>query len=98
MRQCSGCSGLVPDGSSSCPNCAVTRGANVGRKLLVAVGVATLVGACVLPQPAYGISCTQPQIDGGANGCYGSCDTLLSDGGDPTKDPDNYCFDDGGVP
>ena len=60
--------------------------------------LATLVGACVLPQPAYGISCTQPQVDGGTNGCYGSCDTLLEDGGDPTNDPDNFCFVDSGTP
>jgi hypothetical protein len=70
----------------------VSRGGNVGRKLLVAVGVATLVGACVLPQPAYGITSTLPQVDGG------SCDTLLSDGGDPTKDSENSCFVDGGQP
>lgn len=98
MRQCPGCSGLIPEASSGCPNCAVTPGRSVGHTLLAAVGVATLVGACVLPQPAYGISCTQPQVDGGMNGCYGACDTLLEDGGDPTKDPDNFCFVDAGSP
>lgn len=96
MRQCLGCSGLVPEGSSGCPNCAVSsRG--VVKKLVVAVGSLAVASGC-LAVPVYGAPCTQKQVDGGQNGCYGDCDTLLVDGGDPKKDPENYCFVDGGTP
>lgn len=95
MKQCLGCSGLVPEGASGCPNCAVSRG-GVVRKLVVAVGSFAVASGC-LAVPVYGAPCTQKQVDGGSNGC-GDCDTLLVDGGDPAKDTSSYCFVDGGTP
>lgn len=94
MKRCLGCSGLVPEGSSLCPNCAVTSGL---KKLVAAVGGLVVASGC-LAVPVYGIPCNQKQVDGGTNGCYGDCNTLLVDGGDPKKDADDPCFVDGGTP
>jgi hypothetical protein len=73
------------------------------KKLLkivaLGVGVAALVAtACGTPMPAYGVACTSKQVDGGNNGCIGACDTLLQDGGKPSRDPGNSCFNDAGIP
>ena len=95
MRTCLRCSGLVPEGSSGCPNCAVSSRGLV-QKLAVAVGSLVVASGC-LAVPVYGAPCTQKQVDGGNNGC-GDCDTLLADGGDPAKDTTSYCFVDGGTP
>ncbi|MBL8909634.1 MAG: hypothetical protein JNM17_02915 [Archangium sp.] len=99
MRQCLGCSGLVPEAVENCPNCEVSALAR-GVKTLVTAGTIaiTTLAACAAPTPVYGVPCVSKQIDGGNNGCIGSCDTLLSDGGDPRRDPSNSCFTDGGTP
>lgn len=95
MRQCLGCSGLVPEGASGCPNCAVSsRG--VVKKLVVAVGSLAVASGC-LAVPVYGTSCTAEQIDAGQ--CDAYCHIPLVDGGDPKKDTENPCFiPDGGTP
>ena len=95
MKQCLACRGLVPESLDACPNCAVTP-----RRLKKLVGLVALVGAaatsCV---PVYGAPCALRQVDGGSNGCFGQCDTLLEDGGTPAKDPQHECFvPDGGAP
>jgi len=86
----------VPESASGCPNCAVSpRGALT--KLIVTVGSLVVVSGCILATPAYGITvqCDQPQIDGGAQGCPGDCDTVLPDGGAWKDDPSSGC---GGAP
>jgi hypothetical protein len=98
MRQCVGCEGLVPESESSCPNCRVNARSGVWRKLAVATGTLALVACGIAPSPAYGIPCVGKQVDGGRNGCYGDCTTLLPDGGDPRKDPKDSCYTDGGTP
>lgn len=77
-----------------CPNCAVSP-----RKSLLGVAglVALAFSGCGSVVPVYGVPCTAKQLDGGANGCFGQCDTLLADGGAPASDPSNTCFD-GGTP
>jgi len=67
------------------------------KKLVVAVGGLVVASGC-LAVPVYGMPCNQKQVDGGTNGCYGDCNTLLADGGDPKKDADHDCFVDGGTP
>jgi hypothetical protein len=67
------------------------------KKLVAAIGGLVVASGC-LAVPVYGIPCNQKQTDGGTNGCYGDCDTLLPDGGDPKKDSTHYCFTDGGSP
>lgn len=100
MRQCLGCNGLVPESSSSCPNCEVTaKKHGLVRKVVVATGTLALIACGIAPAPAYGVPCASKQVDGGTNGCIGECTTLQSDGGDPRKNPaDTACFTDGGTP
>ena len=97
MRTCLRCSGLVPEGSSGCPNCAVSSG---GLKKVAALVGGLVVASGCLAVPVYGVAvqCDQPQVDGGSSGCPFACDTLLADGGDPAKDSENSCFVDGGTP
>ena len=95
MKQCLGCSGLVPEGASGCPNGAVSSRGVITR-LAAAVGGLIVASGCLM-HPVYGAPCTQKQVDGGSNGC-GDCDTLLVDGGDPAKDSSSYCYVDGGTP
>ena len=100
MKKCLGCGGLVPLASDACPNCAVTaKKSRVprGALLLAAAGFATITASGCSPMALYGIPCTADQVDGGHNGC-GGCDTRLTDGGDPRKDPNDTCFVDGGTP
>ncbi len=98
MRQCLGCKGLVPEASSSCPNCEVTaRKYGLVRKVVLTTGTLALIACGIGPAPAYGVPCTSKQVDGGNNGCPGACDTVQSDGGNPAKNPaDTTCFKDGG--
>jgi hypothetical protein len=100
MRLCAQCHGFIPEATSACPNCAVApRRATLTRAVLGA-GIATLIatGCGGTPMPAYGVACTAKQVDGGNNGCPGECSTLLSDGGKPSRDPGNSCFNDAGIP
>jgi hypothetical protein len=97
MKQCLRCQGLVPASLSACPNCAVAPRSSGLKKL---VGFVALVGATAIScVPVYGAPCALRQVDGGRNGCFGQCDTLLDDGGSPEKDPQSECFvPDGGTP
>ncbi len=100
MKQCSACRGLVPESIPRCPNCAVSS--RLGTAVHLAAGAALIgliVSACSpVPMPAYGVACTAKQIDGGNRGCFGACDVLLEDGGKPSHDPNNGCFNDAGIP
>ena len=97
MKQCLGCSGLVPETFESCPNCVLERGV---KKLIATAGLIALAATgCEVPTPIYGIACTSRQLDGGNKGCPGECTTLLDDGGVPARDSSNSCFKaDGGSP
>lgn len=90
MRQCSRCSGLVPEGSSVCPNCDVSPRASKAKLALMVSALAVANGCSC--QPVYGLSVT---CDENPAAC---CDELLPDGGDPKKDSENVCFVDGGTP
>jgi len=98
MKQCLGCRGLVPEPLQECPNCVTERG--LGLKVFVAAaGMVAIVASGCLATPVYGIACASKQVDGGHNGCFGDCNTLLDDGGLPARDPTNECFKaDGGSP
>ena len=99
MKQCLACRGLVPESLSSCPNCAIAPRSSALKKMAVATGLVALVGGAMSCVPVYGAPCTSRQVDGGTNGCFGDCNTLLEDGGTPAKDPQDPCFQsDGGNP
>ncbi|MFT3707684.1 MAG: hypothetical protein QM817_08455 [Archangium sp.] len=98
MKQCLGCSGLVPEGIERCPNCEVSAVSRGLRTLVTAGTIAITSLAACAAQPVYGAPCVSKQVDGGNNGCILACDTLQADGGDPRRDPNNACFTDGGTP
>ncbi len=95
MHQCLLCSGLIPSSTQRCPNCAVEPSRVSLRAVAAVVGLATLSVNCA---PVYGLPCVGDQLDGGDQGCPGECTTLLPDGGDPRRDTESGCFDDGGTP
>ena len=97
MKQCLGCSGLIPDPIEACPNCAVNTRRSGAKGLAVAAGVVVLVGSSCTFTAIYGEPCTAKQVDGGTSGCW-DCASTLSDGGDPKQDPSSICFEnpDGG--
>jgi RNA polymerase subunit RPABC4/transcription elongation factor Spt4 len=98
MKQCLGCRGLVPEPLSACPNCAVEPRSSL-KVLVAAAGLVALVATGTSCVALYGAPCISRQFDGGNNGCPGSCDTYLDDGGVPAQDPSHYCYQgDGGIP
>ena len=98
VKQCVACAGLVPEKSSSCPNCDATARLSGVRRIKAAAFTALLITSCGAV-PVYGAPCTARELDGGNRGCIDECEEPLADGGSPKKDATTACFQpDGGAP
>ena len=96
MLRCATCGGLIPAAVDACPNCPLSPPRPF--KTLLATIAFAVSSSCYSCLPYGAPPCFEPQVDGGRDGCLGECTTLEADGGDPTRDPANPCFVDGGSP